>query len=31
MFNLIVCEEKIEYFLNKILVLLGYEGGDIIC
>lgn len=31
MFNLTVCEEKIEYFLNKILVLLGYEGGDITC
>lgn len=31
MFNLIVCEEKNEYFWNKILLLLGYEGGDILC
>lgn len=29
MFNLTICEEKMEYFLNKILLLLGYEGGDI--
>lgn len=31
MFNLTICEEKIEYFLNKILLLVGYEGGDISC
>lgn len=30
MFNLIICEEKMEYFWNKILLLLGYESGDIL-
>lgn len=30
MFNLIICEEKMEYLWNKILLLLGYEGGDIL-